>query len=117
MRRYLKYALLLLIVLLVSSVPLAMQRETASLEGFIIDDRGPLAQASIEINNSVFRASGRATSDPSGYYEIEGLRPGPYSLWAEALRHDGLRIPRIVLQSGRRQHQDLYLAGPRAVGN
>jgi hypothetical protein len=54
MQRWLKFSLLVLGLLVMAAIPLAMQFDTGSIEGVITNDRGPVANASIEARNLMF---------------------------------------------------------------
>lgn len=112
MTRGIKFGLLLLLLLLVASIPLAMQLETGAIEGVVMNDLGPVANASVEardVMNGVFRAG----PDASGHYKIESLRAGRYSLWVQAPGHDSIWIRQIVVERGQTTHTDVHLTKSR----
>jgi len=109
MPRWLKYLLLISILLLIGSIPLAMQIETGSIQGTIADDHAPLAKATVEARNVMTGAVIRTESDIEGHYRIEGLRAGRYSLWVQAAGHDSMWIPEVVVQRGGTARKDVNL--------
>ena len=115
MPRFLKYALLLGIFLLLASIPLAMQFETGSIEGIIENDHGPIANASVEVRNIMSGSMVRVDADTEGHYIVENLRPGRYSLWVEAPGHDCKWIPQIVIERGEKVHKNIVLDEPRST--
>jgi len=106
----LKRPILVLALLLLLSIPLAMQFDTGSIEGFISDDRGRLPGASVEARNATTGDVQRTVSEPTGYYKLEGIHAGRYSLWVEASGHDSVRIMRVPVEHGQSVHQDVFLA-------
>jgi hypothetical protein len=115
MARWLKYVLLLAVLLLIGSIPLAKQVDTGSIEGTITNDRGPLAKASIEARNVMTGTVSRAESDVDGRYRIGDLRPGRYSLWVQASGHDSMWILQTIVERGKATRKDLRLEGWRPI--
>lgn len=110
MPRWLKYSLLILAFLLLVSIPLAMPFETGSIEGIITDDQGPVAGACVQARNVMTDAVFHVESDAMGYYKLEDLRAGRYSLWVQAAGHDSVWILQIPVERDQSVRQDLYLA-------
>ena len=113
MHRSLKFALLTMGVVLLASVPFAKPFDTGTLEGMISSGRGPVEDASIEVRNIMSGAMFRTESDVVGHYQVDNLRPGRYSLWVEAVGHDSVWIPQIVIERGETTHKDICLDRPR----
>jgi Carboxypeptidase regulatory-like domain len=105
-----KFALLIaFLLLLLVSIPLAMQRASGSIEGVITNHHGPLAKASVEARNVMSGVVFRAESDAAGHYKLEGLPPGRYSLWAKAAGHDSEWIREVVVERGQTSRRDIQL--------
>ncbi len=115
MHRSLKFALLTMVVVLLASVPFARPFDVGTLEGLITSGRGPVEDASIEVRNVMSGAMFRTESDVVGHYELDNLRPGRYSLWVEAVGHDSVWIPQIVIARGEITHKDICLDRPRSA--
>jgi hypothetical protein len=115
MRQLLKLALIAIFFWLLASIPLAKPFDTGFLEGFITGGRGPIENASIEARNVMSGAMFRTESDVVGHYELNNLRPGRYSLWVEAVGHDSVWIPQIVIERGETTHKDICLDPPRSA--
>lgn len=109
MPRWLKLLLLAMAFLLVAAIPLARQLATGSIEGTVMDGRGPVVNASVEARNLVSGLVENTESDAGGHYVIERLRPGVYSLWVEAAGHDSVWIPKVVVEAGQSARQDVQL--------
>jgi hypothetical protein len=105
----LKYALLIALVLLLATIPLAMQRETGGIDGVITDEHGPIAKASVEARNVMSGAVFRAQSVATGQYRIESLPQGRYSLWVKAPEHDSEWIREVVVENGQTSRHDIRL--------
>jgi hypothetical protein len=116
MRRWLKFAIPILMLVLVASFPLSRQLDTGSLEGLITDDRGPLAKASVELRNVMTGDVFRVESEADGQYRIDDLRPGRYSLWVKAAEHDSIWIQQIIVQRGEITRKNVRLSRSR-TGN
>jgi Carboxypeptidase regulatory-like domain len=105
----LKYALLIAFVLLLASIPLAMQREIGSIDGVITNENGPIAQASVEARNVMSGAVARVQSDAAGHYKLVSLPAGRYSLWVKAPAHDSVWIREVIVREGRTTRRDIGL--------
>ena len=114
MPRGFKYVLLALVLMLIGSVPLAMQFDTGSISGTVIDEAGPVENASVEARNIISGVQAHTTSDPSGRYLLGGLRQGRYSMWVRAPRHDSVWVAKVIVVSGQTTTCDvqLRLLGP-----
>jgi hypothetical protein len=110
MSRGLRLGLLTLILLLLTSLPLAMQFETGSIEGLIVNDRGPINHASVEARHVVSGAVFESQSDASGHYQVTNLRPGKYSLFVQAPGHDSTWIRQVIVEHGQTTHTDVHLS-------
>jgi hypothetical protein len=110
----LKYPLMIALVLLLASIPLAMQRDTGGINGLITDEHGPIAKASIEARNVMSGIVFRAQSDTAGRHKLMDLPQGRYSLWVKAAEHDSEWIREVVVEHGRTTHHDVRLekSGP-----
>jgi hypothetical protein len=104
-----KFALLIAFLLLLVSIPLAMQRDTGGIEGLITNQHGPLAKASVEARNVMSGVVFRAESDAAGHYKLASLPPGRYSLWVRAPLHDSEWIREVVVERGRITRHDVHL--------
>lgn len=109
MPRWLKFLILALILCLLTSIPLAMQFENGSIEGFITDQSGPVAGASVEARNRIRGDVLRAISDATGYYKLSKLRAGSYSVWVQAVGHDSVWIESVTVQHGQAVREDVSL--------
>jgi hypothetical protein len=118
MPRWLKYVVLISILLLIGSIPLAMQIESGSIEGTITDGKVPLANATVEARNVMTGMVIHTESDIKGNYRIEGLRAGRYSLWVQAPGHDSMWIREVVVERGHttRRDVDLVTTHPTTTG-
>jgi Carboxypeptidase regulatory-like domain len=115
----LKYVLLVALVLLLASIPLAMQRDTGAIDGLITDEHGPIVKASVEARNTMSGAALRVQSDAAGHYSVS-LPQGRYSLWVKAPEHDSEWIRELIVEQGRTTHRDIRLgksqSGPLPTG-
>ena len=116
----LKYALLIALVLLLATIPLAMQRDTGGIDGLITDEHGPIIKASVEARETMSGAVFRVQSDAAGHYKVASLPPGRYSLWVKAPKHDSEWVRAVIVEQGRTTHRDIRLgksqSGPLPTG-
>ena len=115
MPHWLKLLLLGLLLLLIGSIPLAMQFESGSIHGTITDDVGPLPNASIEARHLINGVTSRAESGLTGKYTLDHLRIGRYSLWVHAPGHDATWIPEVIVQQGVGTRVDIHLARTHTI--
>lgn len=76
-----KYALLIILLLVLVSIPLAVQRGAGAIEGLITNEIGPVAKASVEARNVMSGAFFVVKSDAAGHYLLDHLPQGRYTLW------------------------------------
>ena len=114
MTQGLKYGLVILILLLLASIPLAMQFEMGSIDGIVLNELGPVAKASVEARAVTSGAALRTESDAVGHYKVENLRAGRYSLWVGTLGHDPIWIREVTVERGKTAHSDLHLGASHA---
>jgi hypothetical protein len=117
MTRGVKYGLVILILLLLASIPLAMQFETGSIDGVVMNEVGPIAKASVEAREVMTGAAFRTESDAVGHYKLGNLRAGRYSLWVGALGHDSIWIREVIVERGKTTHSDLRLGASHATSS
>ncbi|MEP7366981.1 MAG: carboxypeptidase-like regulatory domain-containing protein [Acidobacteriota bacterium] len=104
-----KYILLALSIMLLGSVPLAMQSDTGSIAGTVVDQRGPVENASVEARNAICGAQGGAVTDASGRFRIDGLRQGRYSMWVRAANHESVWLAQVIVTGVQTATRDVYL--------
>lgn len=115
MPRWLKYILIMFLLLLIGSIPLAMQRDTGSIQGVITDNMIPVAKATVEARNIMTGAMASVESNATGNYKLEGLRPGRYSMWVQTLGPDSMWIREVIVERDRITRKDIELAEARLI--
>ncbi len=115
MSQHLKYGLLILMLLLLASFPLAKQFETGSIEGAIRNNYDPISKVTVEARAIVDGAAVRAESDSAGHYKLRRLRPGRYSLWVAAPGHDSTWVRQVILERGETVRSDIQLNRPPEI--
>jgi len=81
--------------------------EQSSLEGFVTTDitaAVPGARIGIDSLSKGFHQE--TMTNVTGYYTVENLNPGAYSVWAEVRGLGCIVYPRVVLLPGKRVRQD-----------
>ena len=116
----LKYILLIALVLLLASIPLAMQRDTGGIDGLITDEHGPIAKSSVEARNVMSGDVFRVQADAAGHYKAS-VPQGRYSLWVKAPEHDSEWVRELIVEQGRTTHRNIRLgksqSGPLPTGD
>jgi carboxypeptidase family protein len=110
MTRGLKLGRLIPMLMLLATISIAMQLDTGSIEGVIMNDLGPIAKASVEASNVTSGVVFRTVSDETGHYKLTNLRAGRYSLWVRAPGYDSIWLPKIVVEPGQASHPDIHLS-------
>ena len=115
MPHWLKVILVLAIFLLVATIPMAMQPGRGSLEGVLTDDAGPISGATVEASQLTVGVMFHTTSDFRGFYRLEGLPRGTYSVWITHPLHDSVNIPRIFVEGGVTTRKDVQLGSRQST--
>ena len=110
MSRPLRYGLLILMLLLLASIPLAMQFQAGSIEGVIMNDYDPIAKVSVEARNVNNGSAFRAESDAAGHFKLKRLPPGRYSLLVGVPGHDSMWIRQVIMERGQTIESDIHFA-------
>lgn len=111
-----KLALLAFLVFLMAAIPLAMMPpNTGAMEGVVSDELGPVPGAAIEAHQQVTSVFEHADADANGYYRLDMLRAGHYSLWVESPGHDSIYIAQVSVERGRVARQDILMRRTRMV--
>src|SRR5258708_3892568 len=99
-----------LLVLLVFSITVSAQPETATITGIVNDSNGAsIPNATVKVKNVATNISLTAQSDDHGSYTVIDLRPGAYSVTVE--KQDFKRVIRdgITLQVSQVARLDVTL--------
>lgn len=109
MPHWLKYTLLGLLLLLIGSIPLAMQFQMGIIYGTVTDEVGPVPYASIEARRLGTGAIFHTESNITGNFRLDGLRVGRYSLFVHAVGHDAISLEEVVVEGGPGTRVDVHL--------
>ncbi|HEX3941139.1 MAG TPA: TonB-dependent receptor [Acidobacteriaceae bacterium] len=107
--RLLRYSLLFVSVMVLSTAAAIAQYDTASVLGTVSDPTGALVPGSqITLTNSASNVTATRTSNASGEYEFTGVLPGNYVLTAAA---SGFKTEQtsFSVSVGARQRADIHL--------
>lgn len=78
-----------------------------AVEGFVTSDVTAIVPgATIHLDSRTLSYHRETTTDASGHYVMEDLRPGAYSLYAEVPAFGCITYPHIPLMPGQRLRQD-----------
>jgi hypothetical protein len=105
--RFLALSCASLLTLLVMASSLAAQQTTGKLEGTVTDDKGaPIASAQVTIVGTSFGA----LTDNKGYYFINNVPVGSYTLRAKFIGYTATEVPGVRLQGGFTVTQNIKLS-------
>ena len=96
-------------LILIGAFPIELQKRTGSLEGVVVDQWGPVAAASLTARHLIKGVTAHGRSDVHGYYRIDDLPPGNYSIWIEASGHDSMWVMRVQVECGRAAQQNVFI--------
>ena len=106
-----------LIFLFAASSRATDTNQRAIIEGFVtLNAVSPLSGVTIGIEELARGKYSQATTDVSGYYLFDDVRPGAYSMWAEARGYGCILIPHITVRYGERVRQDFNFVRGKAYG-
>jgi len=93
--------------------------EPAAIEGFVTSDIAAVIPGAKIGVDSLTRGFHRETAtNNSGYYLVNDLNPGSYSVWAEVSGLGCIIYPHVALFPGQRLRQDfLFARAKRYPGN
>jgi hypothetical protein len=87
------------------------------IEGFVtLNETIPLAGVTIGIDSLAQGTYWETTTNTSGYYLFEEVRPGAYSMWADAKGYGCILIPHVAVHYDERVRQDFNFARGKAYG-
>src|SRR5438477_9802190 len=111
--RWVRYLLLLTLLLLAISFPLARQvsnAKTGSIGGMVVDETGaPIPRAMVQASDIMRGGISTTYSQSNGVYRIAELSPGRYSLWARARAHGAVWVPMVIVEEGQDTRRDIPL--------
>jgi iron complex outermembrane receptor protein len=103
--------LALSVLVLFTCVALQSQSTTATLDGTVVDGQGKsVPQAVVTIKNDATGASKTTRSNGSGFYSVDGLPAGTYTVEAIASGFAPISKTGVVLVAGQTQHAGLTLS-------
>ena len=81
------------------------------VEGLITGDAdAPLARVTVGVDGLAAGEHRQVVSDSAGHYLLDELRPGGYSLWAEAKGYGCIIYPKVAVFPGKRIRQDFHFS-------
>ena len=86
----------------------------ASIEGFVTSDIAAVVPgATIHLDRLTVDYHRETTTNTSGYYSMDELQPGAYSLYAEVRAYGCIIYPHIALMPGQRLRQDFVFVSAK----
>ena len=99
-----------LFLLLAASLIGAQTDDRAGIEGFVTSDTLAAAVygATVGIDSRAGSFHRQTTTNTSGYFLMDDLQPGGYSLWAEIKGYGCIIYPHVALFSGEPAYQGFH---------
>ena len=89
----------------------------SGVEGFVtLNAVASLPGVTIGVGSQVRGTHLQTTTNTSGYYLFDEIRPRAYTMWAEARTYGCILIPRVVVHYGERVRQDFNFVRGKAYG-
>src|SRR5690348_5460112 len=95
-------------LILFAEMLIASPKRITGVEGVVTIDGSPFAGVEVEASSASIGAFWETSTNPSGHYLLDEMRPGRYTMWAEASGHGCIVIPRVVIKDGVRTRQDFH---------
>ncbi|HSU29705.1 MAG TPA: carboxypeptidase-like regulatory domain-containing protein [Bryobacteraceae bacterium] len=104
-----KANLLCLLLLLARGVSAGESSYASGIDGFVTSDiQAVVAGATVGVDGLANGLHREAVTDSSGYYLVDNLRPGAYSVWAEFRGYGCIIYPHIPVVEGQRRRQNFH---------
>jgi len=119
MRRHITVNPCCLFLLVTGSLLGAEAGDRSAVDGFVTRDMAAaVSGATIGIDSRTGDFHRQTTTNMSGYYSMDDLEPGGYSVWAEIKGYGCIIYPHVALFPGERTHQDFhFVRAKRSPGN
>ena len=93
--------------------------DRSGIDGFVTGDMAAaVASATVGIDSRTGNFHRQTTTNTSGYYLMDDLQPGGYSVWAEVKPYGCIIYPHVPLLPGERTHQNFhFVRAKRYPGN
>jgi len=85
-------------------------QKTSGVEGVVTIDGSVFTGVEVEASSASMDAFWETSTNSSGYYLLDEVRPGQYTMWAEASGYGCIVIPRVVVKDGERVRQNFHFA-------
>lgn len=106
---FMKMNLLCLLLLVVHANSAAMSSDASGVDGFVTSNiQAVIAGAPVGVDSLANGLHRETVTDSSGYYLIDNLRPGAYSVWAEFKGYGCIIYPHVPVIEGQRRRQNFH---------
>jgi hypothetical protein len=82
----------------------------SGIEGVVTINGSGLAGVEVIASSAAIGAFWETSTNSSGYYSLDEIRPGRYTMWAELSRHGCIVVPHVLVKEGERLRQDFHFA-------
>ncbi len=105
------------LIFLFTASTLATGPTRSSVDGLVtLNGISPLPDVTVGLEGLANGRHWQAKTNASGYYLFEDVRPGAYSMWADARGYGCILIPRVAAHQGERVRQDFSFVRGKAYG-
>jgi hypothetical protein len=105
------------LLLVLAETPVAATKTGSGVEGIVTLGDSAFAGVEVEASSASMGAFWETSTNQSGYYLLDEVRPGEYTMWAESSERGCIVIPRVRIRQGERIRQDFrFSKGKRYLG-
>lgn len=91
--------------------------KSSTVDGFVtLNATVPLAGVTIGIDSRAWGIHLESTTNASGYYLFQDVRPGAYAMWADAKGYGCILIPHVAVNYDAHVRQDFNFVRGKAYG-
>ena len=102
--------LLCVLSIVALQIALSAPEKISGVEGVVTIDDTPFAGVEIEASSAAQGAFWETSTNSSGHYVLNDVRPGRYTMWAEMSGRGCIVIPGVLVKEGQRVRQDFHFA-------
>ena len=95
-------------LILLAEILIASTKKITGVDGVVTIDGSPFAGVEVEASSASIGAFWETSTNRSGQYSLDEIRPGRYTMWAEASGYGCIVIPRVLIKDGARTRQDFH---------
>lgn len=99
-----------LLLIFFAQTVVSAPKETSGVEGVVTINGSAVAGVEVEASSASMGAFWETSTNSSGYYSLDEVRPGQYTMWAEASGYGCIVIPRVLVKDDQRIRQNFHFS-------